>query len=676
MDVHPWARRSPAVPAPTLAEWRHARARLAELDRQSAGDPRTLKIALKLREPYSGRLMEARGAVAIAPPDALRMVLLGPGGTTALDLWASGKRYRFAVPALDLLRRGDASTPRSATRGLPVDFLRWWLLRPFAGTLLWYARESDADRFVLRDDHAIIDLRVGDAGPVTAQRTTFLSALPGEPPAVVDVETVATAGLGCGVVRYRQASTHLDIVVTCEGLAPRAPNPRAFVDPDAACAPRRLRERRLRDRHRCSVGARRRIDAYRGAPAGACARVVIARDAALEEARAALSFRRPRALRSGRATTSADRATDLLAFALRQAIAPLDRDRPGWRDERIGVAIGTSSGGMLSAERFFAARAEGPHRRRARSRRSPRTSLRSPAPSRRSGSPSFAAPTAWRRKCSRRALRRRSPWASAFAGSIAAPATWSSPAATMASASSSPPASRLCAPPPRRGRAPSASDATACRSEKVRGSSSSRAKATLRGARVLGRIAGFGASNDAVHITAPDRTGSGLARAAAAAIADSGWPASRLGLVSAHATATPFNDAMGSRAIASVFEGAPAPVVHAMKAQIGYTLGAAGSSSRSPRWMPWRPGSLRRRQAKAIPIPTPRRWCSARGERRAMEGAAQAIRGVRRRERGPRLQRGAERPAAARASARLPPRSRARRHRGSRAPLGDDRRGA
>src|SRR5262249_49908544 len=47
------------------------------------------------------------------------------------------------------------------------------------------------------------------------------------------------------------------------------------------------------------------------------------------------------------------------------------------------------------------------------------------------------------------------------------------------------------------------------------------------GAPVLFRVAGFGASTDAVHITAPDRTGSGLARAAEAALRDAGWSASQ-----------------------------------------------------------------------------------------------------------------------------------------------------
>ncbi|MCC6556259.1 MAG: 3-oxoacyl-ACP synthase, partial [Polyangiaceae bacterium] len=101
-----------------------------------------------------------------------------------------------------------------------------------------------------------------------------------------------------------------------------------------------------------------------------------------------------------------------------------------------------------------------------------------------------------------------------------------------------------------------------------------------RGAPILLRVAGFGASTDAVHITAPDRTGAGLARAARAALADAACPPSRIGLVSAHATATPFNDAMEARAIQAVLgeaPGAPPPVIQPFKAQIGHTLGAAGA---------------------------------------------------------------------------------------------------
>lgn len=88
-------------------------------------------------------------------------------------------------------------------------------------------------------------------------------------------------------------------------------------------------------------------------------------------------------------------------------------------------------------------------------------------------------------------------------------------------------------------------------------------------------VSGFGASTDAVHVTAPDRTGAGLARAATRALSDAALPAASAGLVSAHATSTPFNDAMEARAIHAVF-GEDRPVVHPFKAQIGHTLGAAG----------------------------------------------------------------------------------------------------
>jgi len=97
-----------------------------------------------------------------------------------------------------------------------------------------------------------------------------------------------------------------------------------------------------------------------------------------------------------------------------------------------------------------------------------------------------------------------------------------------------------------------------------------------RGAAVRFYVSGFGASTDAVHITAPDRTGDGIARAARAALADAGIDAGACGLVSAHCTSTPYNDAMEARAIQAVFGGPNEPIVHPFKAQIGHTLGAAG----------------------------------------------------------------------------------------------------
>lgn len=91
---------------------------------------------------------------------------------------------------------------------------------------------------------------------------------------------------------------------------------------------------------------------------------------------------------------------------------------------------------------------------------------------------------------------------------------------------------------------------------------------------------GTGLSQDAVHLTAPDRTGGGLYRAAALALADAGVAladvAERVDVVSGHATGTPFNDAMEAKALGRLFGGGAVPI-HAAKAVVGHTLGAAGT---------------------------------------------------------------------------------------------------
>jgi len=227
--------------APTRAAWQRARERLGALRRESQGaGARTLRVRLELREPRTGPTLEARGAVAVAPsldggapgepPGALRMILLGPGGTTALDLWARGDRFRFAVPAIGLLRRGAGSTPRASLRGLPVDFLRWWLLHPASGELLWHERIGSTDAFVLRDGEAILELRAVEGGAIGARRSLWLD---GRDPRLVDQEVVIADRIGCGTIRYAQASTGLLVTVRCEGEErAREPNPRAFEDPD------------------------------------------------------------------------------------------------------------------------------------------------------------------------------------------------------------------------------------------------------------------------------------------------------------------------------------------------------------------------------------------------------------------------------------------------------------
>jgi len=102
--------------------------------------------------------------------------------------------------------------------------------------------------------------------------------------------------------------------------------------------------------------------------------------------------------------------------------------------------------------------------------------------------------------------------------------------------------------------------------------------ARARGAQILARVAGYGASNDAFHITQPHETGRGAMQAMRATLADADAAASDVGYINAHGTSTPFNDKIETVAIKQVFNGsATPPPVSSTKSHIGHLLGAAGA---------------------------------------------------------------------------------------------------
>lgn len=94
-------------------------------------------------------------------------------------------------------------------------------------------------------------------------------------------------------------------------------------------------------------------------------------------------------------------------------------------------------------------------------------------------------------------------------------------------------------------------------------------------ARPLARLAGWGLASDAMHLTAPDREGRGLAAAMESALKHAGWKPESVDYVNAHGTGTVYNDAMEAKAMARVF-GLPGPPLSALKGNCGHTLGAAG----------------------------------------------------------------------------------------------------
>jgi 3-oxoacyl-(acyl-carrier-protein) synthase len=88
-------------------------------------------------------------------------------------------------------------------------------------------------------------------------------------------------------------------------------------------------------------------------------------------------------------------------------------------------------------------------------------------------------------------------------------------------------------------------------------------------------IRGWGSSNDANHMTGPSRDGSGLAQAIRAALAAAKMSASEVEYINVHGTGTPYNDAMESAALRTMF-GDACPPVSGQKGMLGHTLGAAG----------------------------------------------------------------------------------------------------
>lgn len=90
----------------------------------------------------------------------------------------------------------------------------------------------------------------------------------------------------------------------------------------------------------------------------------------------------------------------------------------------------------------------------------------------------------------------------------------------------------------------------------------------------LAQLLSGATSNDANHISGPSRTGDELAMAIERALNEAGLSAPDIEMVSAHGTATIYNDEMESRAFGlTALDKTP---LHSLKGFTGHTLGAAG----------------------------------------------------------------------------------------------------
>jgi 3-oxoacyl-[acyl-carrier-protein] synthase II len=102
--------------------------------------------------------------------------------------------------------------------------------------------------------------------------------------------------------------------------------------------------------------------------------------------------------------------------------------------------------------------------------------------------------------------------------------------------------------------------------------------AQARGAQILAEISGYGATNDAYHISAPAENGSGAARCMQVALQSAGLDVTEIGYINAHGTSTILNDKSESAAVKAVFgQQAYQTPVSSTKSMTGHLMGAAGA---------------------------------------------------------------------------------------------------
>ncbi|MGC0420131.1 beta-ketoacyl-[acyl-carrier-protein] synthase family protein [Embleya sp. AB8] len=306
-------------------------------------------------------------------------------------------------------------------------------------------------------------------------------------------------------------------------------------------------------------------------------------DPALDTLPVRISCRVPdfdaKALLGGPAAHRLDRATQFALIAAREALADAELTPHAWAGARVGVVIGTGHGGCGSLEREHRVLLEdGPDKVSPflHPRQLPNMAAGAIATDCGARGPNLAVATACASGATAigtaRDLLLLGRCDVVIAGACEAPIT---PLTIAGFARLGALSSRSCAPE----HASSPFDVDRDGFVAAEGAAvlvlERTGHAAARGARVRAHVAGYGASADAHHPTAPHPQGRGLAAAIRDALRDADASPSDVSHVNAHGTATPANDRIEAAVVARAYPNGP--IVTSTKGVTGHLLGAAGA---------------------------------------------------------------------------------------------------